>query len=723
MKSIKNNFHQKTLVLAIASVFGTTVYADQISDAAEFTEPSSSVSVGASMMSGNSKDRSILNQYNGLRKDDTNLLLDLDLVRRDEATGTWMILKGTDIGLDGRELSATYEKQGDWKIGASYGELVHREIRTINTADTGVGTSRPTIVALPVAGSGSDIDLKLKRTAYGLEGAKWIFPSLLFEVNFKSEDKDGARFTGKGYDCASYVCTGSTATQIKNAVLMQAEPVNFNTKQLDMKLSFSNEKLNINGGYYGSFFSNSNGSVNMTVPNQLYGSQGTLATLYPAAAGGTSLQNVLQAPFALPPDNQAHQFYVAGNYGFTKSTKATFKYAYTHATQDDSFSGMGLSGAPAGVSNLGGVVNTTFAQIGISSKPITNLSLTADLRYENKDDKTPKYQYNIENTTLWYNALTSGTKLAGKLEASYRLPYNYRVTAGYNYNKTEREVPTSAAEDLVAGILGSAVRQTNEEQGYRLELSKMMSETLTGSIGYTSSHRRGSDWTSLSTTTTAALLNTYCGGVTCYGQTLPWSSILGLSASSAAVWSMADVNREKLYSVDAAYMINDAWQLTAYASHGKQELNIVRPGSTTGYALNLDDTSDAFGLGLKGQVNSRIDVGANLTVLDDSNKYGINSYLTTSSGPAIPNATQLAQAAIGLPDVDFKMAVLSLYGRYTIDKNSSVRVDFVHQHAKLREWSWGYNGVPFVYADNTTVNLKETQNATFLGARYQYNFK
>jgi len=107
---------------------------------------------------------------------------------------------------------------------------------------------------------------------------------------------------------------------------MQAEPVNFNTKQIDMRLSFIGEQLNMNTGYYGSFFSNSNGSVNMSVPNQLYGSRGTLATLYPAATGGTSLQNVLQLPFALPPDNQAHQFYVDGNYAFTKTTKATFKY-------------------------------------------------------------------------------------------------------------------------------------------------------------------------------------------------------------------------------------------------------------------------------------------------------------------------------------------------------------------------------------------------------------
>ena len=49
-----------------------------------------------------------------------------------------------------------------------------------------------------------------------------------------------------------------------------------------------------------------------------------LATLNPAVAGGTSLQNVLQLPMALPPDNQAHQFYVSGNYAWTPKTRSTW---------------------------------------------------------------------------------------------------------------------------------------------------------------------------------------------------------------------------------------------------------------------------------------------------------------------------------------------------------------------------------------------------------------
>ena len=374
MKTISKQFGfgQKVMALAIVAAFGPA-HAD---DVADLTQPVSSISVGIGAASGDSKDRSIFGQYNGMREHNGYGLVDVDVVKRDNATGTWMTLMGRNLGLDNREVAGSIEKQGDWKLTGGYNEITHHEIRTINTGDLGVGTNTPTVVRLATAGSGNDVNLKLDRKAWSVGAEKWLTPALQFEMNFKSEDKDGARFTGKGYDCAAYVCAlpagATTLTAVKNALLMQAEPVNTNTKQFDMKFNFSDEKLNVNAGYYGSFFTNANGSVNMTVPNALNNGLGTAANpLYVATAatviagGGMGLQQVLQQPFALPPDNQAHQFYVDGNYAFTKTTKATFKYAYTHATQNEDFLGQGLTGAPNNVANLRGVVDTTLAQFSL----------------------------------------------------------------------------------------------------------------------------------------------------------------------------------------------------------------------------------------------------------------------------------------------------------------------------------------------------------------------
>ena len=63
--------------------------------------------------------------------------------------------------------------------------------------------------------------------------------------------------------------TTQDATHQKWALIPVPEPVNFNTKQIDAKLNFTSGKLFITGGYYGSFFTNANGTVTPIVPGSL----------------------------------------------------------------------------------------------------------------------------------------------------------------------------------------------------------------------------------------------------------------------------------------------------------------------------------------------------------------------------------------------------------------------------------------------------------------------
>ena len=69
---------------------------------------------------------------------------------------------------------------------------------------------------------------------------------------------------------------------------------------------------------------------------------------------------------ALPPNNEAHQFYVDGNYRFTSMTQANFKLAYTRATQNQNFAAMGLADGTQPRADFGGQVDSTLAQVGFS---------------------------------------------------------------------------------------------------------------------------------------------------------------------------------------------------------------------------------------------------------------------------------------------------------------------------------------------------------------------
>src|SRR5450759_880341 len=262
-------FRRSLIALAVLAALDTA-YAE---DTVQLPQPESSVSVGVAGVSGDNKDRTIFGLYNGMRKDDAYLLLDVDYLKRDDATGTWTTIQGRNLGLDTPELGFSMKKQGDWKISGNYNQIVKRDLRTINTADQGLGTATPTIVRLATPGTGSDVDLKLKREGLSFNAEKWFGRSLQLELNFKNEDKSGARFWARGYDCASYVCGTSTATAIsqaafvKNALLALPEPIDSTTKQFEARLNFNAEKLNLSAGYYGSFYINSNGNLTPTVPN------------------------------------------------------------------------------------------------------------------------------------------------------------------------------------------------------------------------------------------------------------------------------------------------------------------------------------------------------------------------------------------------------------------------------------------------------------------------
>lgn len=713
-------FSQKILALSVLAAFGPAHADDE--EVAQLVTPASSVSAGLGVVSGDSKDRSIFGQYNGLRKNEANLLLDVDVVKRDDATGLWTNLEGRNLGLDDREMRFSQEKQGDWKYSAEYNEMVRHDPRTINTGLQGAGTTTPTVVSLATPGAGTDLNLELKRKGITLGAEKWLAPNLLLEASFKNEDKDGARLSGIGLTCSN-VITGIPCNTTTGALLLLPEPINSTTRQFEAKLNYSGEKFNVSGGYYGTFFSNSNGLMKLNgVTGNLYQPDG----LTPFAPGADLLGYLTQS-VALPPDNQAHQLYVSGNYAFTPTTRATFKYAYTHATQNEDFGGMGLTGAPAGVGDLGGVMDSSLAQIGMTARPMAKLSALANLRYEENTDKTPLAFYDGAYT----NSLNSSKKLNGKLEASYQLPENYRATLGIDYAWVHRNLPvsTSAILDTPAVLPLSGLREDTNELGYRAELRRSMSETLNAAVSYVESKRDGYRWSSISPGFPYVPYSTYIPNGT-YPMTMMdrKRDVVKLSAdwvptSRLSLQFMVEDGKDKYtgptdkgfrdtgtrsYGIDAALALSDAWKLTGYVSQGNQTLHVDQ---NVGYMAELENVNTSVGFGVVGKPSSQIEMGGDLSYMNDRNRYALNM----GTGAGIVGG--------GLPDVTYRVASLKLFGKYALAKNADIRVDLVHQRAKLDEWTWGYNGTAFTYSDNTTVSMQPNQNVTYLGAGYIYKFK
>lgn len=744
MRASRVHFKHTVIVLALMAAFGAA-RADE--DAAQLSTPQSTVSGGVGSVSGSSRDRAQFGQYNGMRAEEVYGLFDINLIQRDDAAGTWTTLEGRDLGLDNRELRFGRQRQGDWKYSAEVNELTRRSPYTINTGLQGAGTTTPTVVLLAAPGAGQDVDLKLRRRSVGGNVEKWITPNLQFEATFKHEDKDGARLFGKGFACstswvADGVCTSSTNHW---ALLMLPEPINATTRQIEARLNFAVDRLTLSGGYYGSFYSNASGSLTPTVPASLNDPTGSPRVI------DTGLQATLGLPMALPPDNQAHQFYVSGTYAFTPKTRATFKLGYTHATQRDDFASNGLTGAPAGISNLDGALDTTTAQLGLTARPAPKLSLNANLRYEDRRDKTPQALYSVEGTDAFANSKYSLKKVAAKVEGTYQLPGQVRATLGLDYEGLDRGEftspgcavidPTSGEclGDSVAGLSG--LRAKTAETGHRVELRRVMSETFSGAISYANSRRNGSSWlkpnalpaTGVTELTDAAIYSRTAIFPMLFMDrarekwklTADWSATEQLSFQfgledardrySAPTTKGLRDSSSKLLSLDVAWTASDAWKFTGYASQGDQVLHVDH---STGYMATLRNLNTSVGLGLINKPTGRLTVGGELSYLKDKNIYG-------QGLDALANANNSAFFATyaGLPDVLFRQTRLKLFGAYALQKGAAVRVDLMHQRSVLNEWTWGYNGVPFAYSDGTTVSQQPNQNVTFVGVSYLYRWQ
>jgi MtrB/PioB family decaheme-associated outer membrane protein len=766
-----NSFRLLPMAAALLTAFGSA-NAQEASDVQALITPSSSVSAGIGFIN-NTQDAKRFGQYNGMSKDGAYGLFDLDLSRRDDATGTWMILKGRDLGLDTRELGFTHQK-----YSIEYNEMVRRDPYIINTGMTGAGTTNPTVnlinkPAMPAAWAtangltadngvtGSDLELKIKRTALGISAEKWLSPEWQIEGSARTEERKGARLFGRaGLTSSDMGVSPTQGTGSANgswAVLLTPEPINSKTNIFEGKISFNRDKLAITGGYYGSFFINDNGSLSPSVPGAL--NRGVLWNGN-TAAGASTVAQIASSALALPPDNQAHQFYLSGNYAFSPATRLNFKTSYTHATQNDSFTGQGLVPAATAPGNLGGEVNTLLAQMGLSSRVTKELTLNANFRYEDRDDKTPVNVYNtngnatnygLNNTTNWPSA--SQTRSTAKVEGIYRLPDGYSAVLGGDWERKKAPLPIANTALFNKQVF---FRETMDEYGLRGTLRKAMSETVNGSIGLEYKERRGKngDWVTASGTAgnplvsaDPALLNNVFPDMymdrdrTKARASLDWAPLDRLdlqvvyehaqdsfkrqspsSAGTPAVATPITAGAREMVvdslTLDSSLTLSENWKMSAYWTGSEYRWNVNK----VGMGEDTRNSSQSFGFGLKGKVTSRIDVGADLVTSRDSTRF-TNQIVTAGVVGDIAGWTGQSQPGNTLPRIRYSTDRLKLFANYAVDKVSDVRLDVIYQHHKTDDWQWGYNGVPFLYSDNTTVSQPMNQNLVFVGARYIYKFQ
>lgn len=722
MKTLSQLPQQTALFLALIAAFPAPALADEEVD--RLILPESRISFGLGSVHG---DNQRFGMYTGKTKDEGQILGDVSVIRLDKETGTWIRVEGRDLGLSTRELRVEHEKQGDFKYFVDYTQTPRVSPYAVYTGVTGVGEATVNVPVLNgPAGVGTQTaagktEIKTERYKTTLGFVKALGQQFEFRANFQSEEKQGVRLFGRG-------ATGGTGGQE-----FLPEPIDSLTRQLDLTLNYVADGLQLSGGYYGSSYTNKNSAL--------------LITGGAAGFTGGNLNN----PIALPPDNYAHQLNFAAAYDVTKTTRATMKYSFMKNVQNDKFILDPVRSAPinsalaagtpsnandSGRTDLGGRVDTTLLQFGLTSRPTKELSIVANLRYEDRDDATAVVQYISINPAGLATASTDGfneprslNTVSGKLEASYILPAGLRATGGMDYERKKR---------TVSGVRVVGFRERTEEVTWRGELKRSMFDAVSGTLSYSVANRTGSEFNNLFRLDgTTPYPN---GGVTPAGLLQPiyiadrdrrklkalvdWAPVEALSLQFAIeetndrygqrgrINSIQDLGvgsgGSSLYSVDAAYDLSDKWKLTGYASRFSTDTTQTTRTGANVWTATMRSEGVNIGMGVKGKVGAKFDVGGDLLFAEDLNEYRNTSTVATIGS---------------LPDINSVQTTFKLFGSYAWDKATTIKVDYVHDRRKTNDWTWNGAGNPYIYSDGTRLIQNPNEKTSFIGVSANYTFR
>lgn len=714
-------FERAVLAAAISLAFPAAgAWADE--DVAELINPNTRE---ASLKLQNvDKVNPLFRQYYGLNHQGVNGSLDLDFIDRSEA-GRWIRVEARDLGLETQEFKASVDQQGDWAVKLGYDQIPRYAPFKVNSAVQGVGSNSLTLpgAAFGTGASFSTYDLKTERTATSLAASKFIANGLQMNFGFKSEDKKGIRMSGSNGNNftaqADPLFPGVNKTY--SSQLFSPEPINSTHQQMEASLDYYSKKFQVSGGYYGSFYKNNAGN----------------ALFVNTAPGGVISSSV--NPLSLPPDNHAQQLYVSGGYNWTDDTRGTLKVSKTLAIQNDDFIARSLfAGGAAPVTtrtNLGGKVDTTNVAAAVTSRLTKELNVLASWAYEDRHDMTPRDIY-ISNGTpagTFTNNPESLKTNRGKLEAGYRLPRNYKVTVGYDYD-----------EKQYVGMAEDGYRDRMKEGTYRVELRKALNEVINGSVQVAHADRTGSAWGS----TPNAFGDHWVAPLQFSDRKrdkakfmLDWSPADALNLQFAFETSRDDYESRMnnmgldkgstdLYSLDASYRFTEDWKASLWYSLGFNKMkqnerqnpravdganNNIQScsGATAGmtctlWTANLDLKSEAAGAGVQGKVLGKVNVGAQYLYSRDVNKYNI------AIGPVVNGLETNSQVLRGagiLPDTVYSLNTLRLFGAYPLAKATTVRLDYVYDIRKMDNYTWS----GWRYSDGTTVYVKPEQTTQLLG--------
>jgi MtrB/PioB family decaheme-associated outer membrane protein len=339
-----------------------------------------------------------------------------------------------DLGLDSRFVAIEGGKPGTYDYRLAYRQLPHR---VFDTTETVYRASSDDTLVLPDAWirapqtSGfaaldsslfsRDVESDRKRIEAG--GRYRTARSLEFFVDARTEQRDGTD-----------IIAGSFFTQGN----LLPRPFDYRTDSVNLGVRWRGQRGFASLSYSGSFFSDE-----------------TTALIWDNAFTGPE-----QGALAQPPDNEFQQVALTASYRFPFDTVLSASAALGRLEQDDDLLAYSTNAAIAPTlprATLDGKVDTTHLALSATSRPFSFARLSAAIRYDERDDRTPVASWDrilvdaFPSTDQELNTPYGFERTRLDLAADVDLLRTLRASAGYTRNEFDRDLQSVAEQTENSG--------------------------------------------------------------------------------------------------------------------------------------------------------------------------------------------------------------------------------------------------------------------------------
>lgn len=403
-------------------------------------------------------------KYSGLVDDGIEVIANFSFSSRpvwDSGATRYWRLGGERLGFDSRRLEFEGGDQGSQRLRLSFQETPRNLFDDGQTPFLGVGSQRLTLPAGWEATEAStaamttlndnllDFSQRQRRRDARLDYRLHFADGWRLDAAMRRQIKDGR---------SEMAGTFGTNGGNSRAALLPAA-VDFETDSFDVSLVREGVNHLLGMAWHGSFFRNPDRELNWQNP---FGPQ---VQWQPGAAFPDGFGSL-----ALLPDNDFQQVRVFGQFTLTPTTRASLDLARGRMRQDQSFLPYSvdadLAPVPLPRADLNGKVDTTLAHLRLNSRPLPRLNVVGRIRYEDRDNKTPRDVYQpvsgdagpqvaFENGRI--NRPYGLTRREIGFDAAYRLPQRTRANFGYEHRLRKRDFSevNTAREHVFRGGLST----------------------------------------------------------------------------------------------------------------------------------------------------------------------------------------------------------------------------------------------------------------------------